>query len=81
MRKFMLMVFSAFLFCILSGCSSDEEKEEKIEESLSRLATGGRSACAVLSDKTVWCWGSNEYGELGKREEQRFERACQGRKY
>jgi hypothetical protein len=22
-------------------------------------------ACAVLSDHTVWCWGDNNYGELG----------------
>src|SRR5690606_11789454 len=26
---------------------------------------GGRHSCARLSDGTVWCWGSNDNGELG----------------
>jgi alpha-tubulin suppressor-like RCC1 family protein len=29
------------------------------------LAAGGSHTCALLSDKTVWCWGSNGNGELG----------------
>lgn len=29
------------------------------------IAVGNYSACAVLTDSTVWCWGSNEFGQLG----------------
>ena len=29
------------------------------------LAAGGEHSCALLSDKTVWCWGSNSNGQLG----------------
>jgi hypothetical protein len=26
---------------------------------------GGRSLCAILGDRTLWCRGENEYGQLG----------------
>jgi hypothetical protein len=29
------------------------------------LAGGANFACALRADGTVWCWGSNQYGELG----------------
>lgn len=34
---------------------------------VSRLSVGGQSlhACALRSDRTVWCWGSNSDGQLG----------------
>ncbi len=32
---------------------------------VSALAAGGAHTCALLSDKTVWCWGSNGNGQLG----------------
>ena len=31
----------------------------------SGLATGATHACAAKTDGTVWCWGSNDSGELG----------------
>lgn len=31
------------------------------------VATGGPIACAVTSDGAVWCWGSNDEGQLGDR--------------
>jgi alpha-tubulin suppressor-like RCC1 family protein len=34
------------------------------------IATGTQHACAVLSDNTVWCWGSNTYGQLGNLSKQ-----------
>ena len=29
------------------------------------MATGTSHTCALKADKTVWCWGSNTYGQLG----------------
>ena len=29
------------------------------------VATGGEHACAVRNDGTVWCWGANDFGQLG----------------
>jgi hypothetical protein len=29
------------------------------------VAAGGYHTCAALSDGSVWCWGSSEYGALG----------------
>ncbi len=29
------------------------------------LDAGGEHACAVKTNGTVWCWGSNDFGELG----------------
>ncbi len=34
-------------------------------QSVASVSVGGSSACAVLSDHTVRCWGSNEAGALG----------------
>ncbi len=30
------------------------------------IATSQQAACAVKTDKSVWCWGTNDYGELGR---------------
>jgi alpha-tubulin suppressor-like RCC1 family protein len=29
------------------------------------VATGAEHSCALLADGTVWCWGSNRFGQLG----------------
>ena len=29
------------------------------------IAAGFRATCALRNDKTVWCWGTNELGDLG----------------
>ena len=30
------------------------------------IAAGGTTACAILDDGKVWCWGANDYGQLGR---------------
>lgn len=45
----------------------------RIEGSVSVVATGTSSTCALLVDGTVQCWGDNTYGQLGqsRRDDQR----------
>ncbi|MFN8074221.1 MAG: hypothetical protein U0Q15_02235 [Kineosporiaceae bacterium] len=31
----------------------------------SQVTAGARHTCAVRTDSTLWCWGSNTYGQLG----------------
>lgn len=33
--------------------------------SASQITTGWGHSCAMLEDRTVWCWGDNTYGQLG----------------
>lgn len=39
-----------------------------IDESISfqTLALGEKHSCGLTTDEKVWCWGSNEYGQLGE---------------
>src|SRR5437773_1950231 len=30
-----------------------------------QVATGSAHACAIRNDGTVWCWGRNDFGQLG----------------
>ena len=30
------------------------------------VVAGGRHSCALKTDGTVWCWGKNDYGQLGQ---------------
>lgn len=31
-----------------------------------QIAVGSRNTCALMEDKTVTCWGDNDYGQLGQ---------------
>ncbi|MBM3785702.1 MAG: hypothetical protein FJW30_15155 [Acidobacteria bacterium] len=31
----------------------------------SRIAAGSQFACHAVADGTVWCWGANQFGQLG----------------
>ena len=31
------------------------------------LRAGGEFACALKADGTVWCWGDNDFAEMGQR--------------
>jgi alpha-tubulin suppressor-like RCC1 family protein len=38
-----------------------------MEAGAGRIAAGVYHTCAVMPDTTVWCWGSNGFGQLGDR--------------
>lgn len=38
------------------------------EREVTKVATGGRTACALLSTGHVYCWGANDRGQLGSSE-------------
>ena len=40
-----------------------ESQERSYQQGL--LSAGGRHTCAVLTNRTVRCWGLNDYGQLG----------------
>jgi len=29
------------------------------------VTSGGNRGCATRTDGTLWCWGKNQYGQLG----------------
>lgn len=45
-----------------SGC----RRKKKIDDETLSLAVGARHACALMTDKSVRCWGANELGQLGE---------------
>jgi alpha-tubulin suppressor-like RCC1 family protein len=38
---------------------------EILGSDVAKVATGRSHACALKQDNTLWCWGRNEYGQLG----------------
>jgi alpha-tubulin suppressor-like RCC1 family protein len=47
-----ICLFSCVLLCLGSAVGN-------------HLTAGIGHTCATLSDQTMWCWGSNDYGQLG----------------
>jgi alpha-tubulin suppressor-like RCC1 family protein/serine/threonine protein kinase len=37
----------------------------KFRSTAEAITAGGQHVCALLRDRSVWCWGSNHYGQLG----------------
>lgn len=57
-----------------SSCTSDAQCDDDLclAGACRRVVdvdAGGRHACAVLSDGTVWCWGKGSQGQLGNGNE------------
>ncbi len=36
-----------------------------MESGVAGVATGGHQTCAWKTDGSAWCWGTNEFGQLG----------------
>ncbi len=49
---------------VLAACGSGVQSEPGDPSPLP-LRTGDHHNCLLKSDRTVWCWGRNQYGELG----------------
>ncbi len=44
-----------------------------------QISAGSMNTCAVRSDHTAWCWGSNRYGQLGTPEVHAGTQSCEHR--
>ena len=51
---------------VLTDTDPDPDVESLVPlTGITAVATGGFHSCALASDTTVWCWGSNVFGQLG----------------
>ena len=48
---------------VLAGASAPVGNQDS--QRVIQLTAGSNHTCALMSDGQVYCWGSNEYGQLG----------------
>jgi alpha-tubulin suppressor-like RCC1 family protein len=63
-----LLVVSGTVISSASSVSA-ELGEARIDspraQDATKISAGGNHTCAILTDSTLWCWGDNDYGQLG----------------
>lgn len=53
------------IVALVVACSSSGTHASNEAAASGRLSAGMHHTCAVQNDGSVWCWGRNQYGELG----------------
>ena len=62
----MKTVFTLTLFTFFCTClSAQSDCATSIGAGSTTMGTFDVHACAIMQDGTVWCWGKNNYGQLG----------------
>ena len=51
--------------CGTYGCSHRPAPVEGLPPSITAIAAGGYHTCALGADRSVWCWGADDAGQLG----------------
>jgi alpha-tubulin suppressor-like RCC1 family protein len=52
------------VICLGAGCTQPVEVGG-LPMAATKVAVGSATTCAILSDKSVWCWGANTFDQLG----------------
>jgi len=52
---------------LLAGCDSATSTDATLMDPFLSVSAGGDHSCAVVRSGRIWCWGSNENGQLGDR--------------
>jgi hypothetical protein len=59
------VVAGAGLLLSASGHAPSANAPDGSQSRAISIVAGGNHTCALLSNGSVYCWGSNEYGQLG----------------
>jgi len=51
--------------CALNELCSNVPEMVPLPQKVVSVSAGGSLTCALLADQTVWCWGANDWGQLG----------------
>ena len=52
---------------------ASEDEDEEFSDQWSSVVAGNHHSCGLRKDRTLWCWGENEHGELGVGDDERRE--------
>jgi alpha-tubulin suppressor-like RCC1 family protein len=67
-RAFRRLALSLAATACAAGCATDRIAAPKLPDTppvTTAIATGGNFTCALTADGKLYCWGSNNHGEIG----------------
>lgn len=68
LRTLSLGVLLALTVTLLApaGASAERRPADRVRLSgMPEVTTGGEHSCGIRADGTLWCWGRNNYGQIG----------------